>query len=176
MFTRTHVRWLRFSTLAMAVALTVTLPFLSLVPAVETQKREVHVKDIRDGNIVVVGLLGHPMYEMMTLRGVWRELPDPGETDLSDKSGMGLFVTHVNGRQLPAQVAFPTDFVDAVDRREQEVSGRVGDAWELRGYESCAFLGRPEEYRKELGYKARQQALGLAPRLNVIVTKTMREK
>jgi len=83
-----------------------------------------------------------------------------------------LIVTHVNSRQLPTPVAYERELVHSVDRQEHEVRGSDGDTWEMRGYESCGFLGQPDDYTKELGLGVPQQRYGFASELHLIVTKS----
>ncbi|MGD0897395.1 MAG: formylglycine-generating enzyme family protein [Thermoguttaceae bacterium] len=132
--------------------------------AKNTEKQEVRVKDIQDGNIIVLGVLGQPVHQMMTLRGVWKKQP-------VGKEGIVLLVTHVNNRQLAKPVPYEAQLVYSVDRQDHEVRGSDGDTWEMRGYESCGFLGSPDGYTKELGLAVSQQWYGFASELHVIVTK-----
>jgi hypothetical protein len=116
-------------------------------PEGKNNKPEVRLDDLRDGKVVVVGLLGMPLHEMMRMQGTWRTPED-------DKDVVPvLFITHVNGQKRQDAVRFKDHFVSAVDRGGRKVlpPKNADVTWEMYGYESYRDCFVPDEYSKAIG-------------------------
>lgn len=112
-------------------------------PAVVT----VRVEDI--GEIVrVLGTLGAPLREVLSVHGTWVELSDGPE-----KPGSTLWfrVTEVNGWRLAKPVGFRQLDVKVIERGGKLVEGVSGERWELRAYETWPDYSPPLDFVKELG-------------------------
>jgi hypothetical protein len=139
-------------------------------PIAKKEKKEVSVKDIREGNVVVIGLLGKPLHEMIHLKGTWKT-PE-GDKDIVPV----LLVNEIEGKELPEPVSFKDYLVKAVDENGKKIAAKKhsDDTWEMEGYEIFTDDRVPEAYSKMLGKDSRayQQPVGpLRSELVVIVTK-----
>lgn len=106
---------------------------------------EVRVGDINAGRVRLIGRLGEPLGQMLTVAGTWKE---------SDrKSGDLEFVAdRVNGTLLREPVIFKEPRVKVV----KAVSYKLGTRWTLRAYETGEFTVTPEAYWKESGLGTQQ--------------------
>jgi len=104
----------------------------------ETPITKVLASDIGK-RVQIIGLLGHPLGKLVTLRGSWtfpRELEKDGQPTFA--------VTSVNGKKLNNPVKFRnSDFHCVVGGLDDEIPQREGDTWEVRGCESGRFFGAP---------------------------------
>ena len=94
--------------------------------------------------VQVIGLLGHPLGEMIDIRGHWRS-PAPRSKERS----LRFHVTEVNGQPIDRPVEF---FQRDVQVRKENPKPAHGAVWELRGIETGSFRGLPAPvYRAEIG-------------------------
>jgi hypothetical protein len=105
----------------------------------------IRADDIGD-KVMVLGRLGHPLGEMMTVKGVWAA---PKSTE-SWKDRLIFHVTSVNGKQLAEPAIFNVYVVDVVDRARKTVCPSAGELWEVRAYENWSLRNQPADYWKEV--------------------------
>jgi hypothetical protein len=110
--------------------------------------------------IRIIGLMGHPLGEMISIEGVWYSRP-------RSKDGNARFrVMRINGVQLKRPVDFGPGLVSPLDRQGygpnrilehlKEIEPEIGDVWELRGFETGAVRGLSGQALKELGLAVQQ--------------------
>jgi hypothetical protein len=108
----------------------------------------VYVENARQKDkTVVIGRLGQPLREVMSLKGIW---VDPGKL-VKDRS-LRFQVLEVNGRELDKPVDFYLRCVEVVKERDNKIRPTAaGEKWELRAYEAWTNYGHPQKYWDELG-------------------------
>jgi hypothetical protein len=120
----------------------------------EGKAQEKVIKTVKASDLIkkvtVIGELGHPLGEVVTIRGKWRN-------DL-DKGGEGscFVVTHVNGRKLDREVKFWEPHVLPWKERYKgtgmdPIRPSTGEVWDLSGFESGILQGLSNSALKELG-------------------------
>jgi hypothetical protein len=96
-------------------------------------------------NVQLIGRLGHPLGELLTIRGVWF-------TEPSLNGGSWFCVFRVNETALETPVEFSGaslhDLTGKVlfrqlSRLETTASPATGEVWELRGVEAGGYVGEP---------------------------------
>ncbi len=116
-------------------------------------------EDIAAGRAVILGRTGVALNQLVTIRGV------VVEGDRSKPSGASFRVTHVAGRAVKkpfefsyydvafAQVGQQADrFLPDVVEEKGFTGARVGEVWELRGFEKSSIFSRfPAEMYEESG-------------------------
>ena len=104
-------------------------------------------------DVAIVGKLGVPLGETVTIRGSWRRSASKSDKEPTD----GFRVTHVNDKALATPVVFAE-----IDRKEYDEKLTTfpwdGDIWELQGYESGGVVGMPDQAWKELGLPMQSSA------------------
>jgi hypothetical protein len=111
--------------------------------------------DLASGKVVVIGKLGVPLRQMMSIRGTWRN-PPVGET-ATQVSELLFHVTHIDGKALGEPIDFGQKNVDVTyplpwDGDDEKARGPTplnGAAWEIRGYESFVSPDHPPRFDKE---------------------------
>jgi hypothetical protein len=120
--------------------------------------------------VQIVGDLGKPLGELMTIRGHWIK-PPPGETK-SQFDGWEFAVTVVNGTRPDQPVRIKKLFLHYFGPRHAGETDPLlydGDiVWELRGYEEAIYgLGTPvrarQEYDQQLSPEVRRTPVAAAP-------------
>lgn len=103
----------------------------------------IRVSDIGD-RILIVGRLGYPLGDLVTIEGEWM-LPEALQRGLQSKdTDLKLRVTTVNGNRLDESILIPVMWVSPIiDRQGLAVTPKAGDVWEARGIESGRFHGIP---------------------------------
>jgi hypothetical protein len=128
---------------------------ISPISTAENQTHELqalHYSDI-PGKVQIIGKLGVPLGELVTVRGRWTA-PFPSKPTFAV-----FMVNEVNGRPLDPPTKF--DEVEPVFGKDEEVTKRaVGEEWELRGVETGGFVGFSDKVWEELG----QPSAGRPPR------------
>jgi hypothetical protein len=119
-------------------------------PANDAKKREpieVQIDDISRGQVQIIGKMGHPLGQFVSVRGTW----EPPATSKPDSSPT-FVVDQVNGRRLDAPVEFTV--VEPVSESIKDAAfatRELGTLWELRAVESGGFEGFRDEVWQELG-------------------------
>ena len=111
----------------------------------------VQASDIGKG-VLILGNLGYPLGERITIRGEWSAYPPPPEGYFPGKPDCELLlvVTSVNGERLAEPVKFPEWRVSPAIRGEDAGLRRsVGDVWEIVGAELGGYEGIPPIYSSE---------------------------
>ena len=110
----------------------------------------IRVSDIGD-RILIVGRLGYPLGDLVTIEGEWM-LPEALQRGLQSKdTDLKLRVTTVNGNRLDESILIPVMWVSPIiDRQGLAVTPKAGDVWEARGIESGRFHGIPRAVFEEL--------------------------
>ena len=129
----------------------------------------VTAEDLATGKVIVIGKLGVPLTTMRTIRGTWQP-PPRGEHPLKDASLL-FHVTHVDGKPLDEPVDFHRALVNVSyplpdDGKVNEAKDPVpekGETWEIRGYETGRFQGRPAQFNEELNFPPSQLAVWHRP-------------
>lgn len=110
----------------------------------------------------IIGELGYPLGEVVTIQGKWRN-------DL-DKGGEGscFVVTHVNGKKLDREVKFWEPHVLPWKERYKgtgmgPIRPSIGEVWDLRGFESGILQGLSNSALKELGLFKDNRRLAQGP-------------
>ena len=85
--------------------------------------------------VTVLGRLGKPLREMMTVRGIWEELTGP--QDKPDER-LRFRVTHVNGSTLQRCVNLHRYDLEVVKKDREEVEPAKGEVWKFRAYGNVA--------------------------------------
>jgi hypothetical protein len=96
--------------------------------------------------VQIVGLLGYPLGELVTIRGTWvqpRWLPGQPPKDNTPS----FSVTSVNGKLLKTPVDF---YFFSGARGAAEIPRWEGTVWEVRGCETGGFRGTPRQVRDDV--------------------------
>jgi hypothetical protein len=116
----------------------------------ESKVKMVNYRDIPE-RVQIVGKLGHPLGELVTVRGWW--------TTLLLKPKPPVFVVdQVNGKRIDPPAEF--DRVQPVSEGSDGPVHAVGEEWELRGVETGGFIGFGKNVYDELGEPATQKSPG----------------
>jgi hypothetical protein len=112
--------------------------------------QRIRASDIGD-RVLIIGLLGHPLGEVVTIQGEWL-FPEVPEGTLPGKDHqLELVITLVNGKRLDKPPRFSSSMVSPIiGGRVQDIPRRAGDVWEVRGIESGRYRGIPADILGEL--------------------------
>ncbi len=103
---------------------------------------EIQADDLTSRRAQIIGRLGYPLGEMVTIRGQWkppgRRVKDPA---------FHFVVTEVEGKKLATPVDFHSRGVFLP--RHTTPDSLVGKICELRGYERGSFWGDPGRFHRE---------------------------
>lgn len=104
--------------------------------------QQIQADDITSRRVQIIGRLGRPLGEMLTIRGRWKR-PGPRVKD----PAFHFVVTEVDGKNL----ATPVDFHDrGVYLPGEATPESLADKiCELRGYEGGSFWGDPGRFNRE---------------------------
>ena len=108
----------------------------------EPPMRKVLATDIGT-RVQIVGRLGYPLGELVTIQGAWIRPPGPPGMPVKDDSPR-FTVTHVNGKKLETPVSFDA-FLFSEAWGVEEIPRQEGPVWEVRGCETGGFRGTPRE-------------------------------
>ena len=97
-------------------------------------------------SVTVLGRLGHPLHEMMTVRGVWLE---SDEVLSKPDNPLRFHVTHLNARQLDPAIEFHVYDIMVQEKPGIEVEPAKDEQWELRAYETWPVRDHPQDYWAE---------------------------
>jgi hypothetical protein len=97
--------------------------------------------------VQIIGRLGYPLGELVTIRGAWIRPRGLANQPLKDDTPY-FSVTSVNGRRLETPVIFEGVFFSNAWGAE-EISRQERPVWEVRGCESGGFRGTPREVRDD---------------------------
>ncbi len=101
----------------------------------------------------LIGRLGHPLGEMMTVEGSWG-----GPKGLEKESSLRFFVSSVDGKPLENPVEFYVERVNARNKSGAKVTPASGDRWTMHAFETGDYFGAvPKKYTDEL-HKPEQAA------------------
>jgi hypothetical protein len=157
---RSVVCFLRRTSLALAMLVCLTSPcsdFLSAAIRLQAQERQapaaqrIRASDIGI-SIEIVGRLGSPLGEVLTVQGKWSSWDASGrEVLLIKETGPRFLVTAVNGKQLNKPVDFRGALVSPIVREAEmpDIHPDTGDVWELRVIEVGGYRGVPAAAYKE---------------------------
>jgi hypothetical protein len=109
--------------------------------------KRVQTSDIGHG-VIIVGRLGEPMDEGITIRGEWVTYPPPSpDSSLLPKDPrLSLVVTDVNGKPLVEPVTFDQRDVHRIGYHlDGEPVPKVAELWELNGAEMGGYTGYPSK-------------------------------
>lgn len=106
------------------------------------QVQQIQADDITSRRIQIIGRLGHPLGEMLTIWGQWKR-PGP----LVKDPAFHFVVTEVEGKKLATPVDFHSRGVYLP--REATPESLVDKLCELRGYEGGSFWGDPGRFHRE---------------------------
>lgn len=114
------------------------------------QPKEILAKDLHNGKVQIVGLLGKPYGEILHIRGVW-EAPKkkvPGKDEYPV-----LRITHVDGKSLADahQLLISGKYVQRLQYEENSRPWQPSDVYEGNVYESGGYIREPEEVSRTLG-------------------------
>jgi hypothetical protein len=116
----------------------------SQVIAAESPMKTVLAADIGK-SVQIIGRLGRPLGELVTLRGSWR-FPEKIMKDMAPS----FRVLSVNGKQLKDPVEFVANgFFYPVVSHVAEIPWDEGKVWEVRGYETGEFRVTPREVARD---------------------------
>lgn len=121
---------------------------------------QVHAADIPK-RAQIIGYLGHPLGEIIEIRGEWRTHFFKGSFD-----ELRLHVTDVNGRELDQPIEFDGDIekVDGAANRGPIPGRAAGDIWEMRGLEIGDTWRVPgQAYAEASGPEGEWQVPGMRP-------------
>lgn len=104
--------------------------------------QQIQADDIASRRIQIIGRLGHPLGEILTIRGQWRP---PGRR-VKDPA-FHFVVTEVEGKKLATSVEFHSRGVYLP--RDATPESLVDKLCELRGYEGGGFWGDPGRFHLE---------------------------
>lgn len=117
----------------------------------QPKARTISADDLSSGKIVVIGRLGLPLRQMMTIRGTW-DYPEQVPGRVLKIHELRFRVSHVDGKKLAKPLDFDKDLVQVTkigDRNSLQPS--QGEEWEFRGFETGSFRARPQQYYLETG-------------------------
>lgn len=120
---------------------------ISIAADQKPKTRSVHYSDM-PGRVRIMGKLGRPLGQLVTVRGRWRAQDEskPGQPAV-------FVVEQVGGRLLDPPAEF-TD-VEVVWKEDAAFEKKtVGEEWELRGVETGGFVGFGDEVWEEVGMQA----------------------
>ena len=102
-------------------------------------------------SVEIVGTLGLPLGEVLTIRGEW-SMHDLSGRRLSMKETWLMFIVFtINGKELEKPVEFREFLVSRIDSLAvEEAKPAVGEIWEMRGVELGRYHGVPPEAVTEL--------------------------
>lgn len=104
--------------------------------------QQIQADDITSRRVQIIGRLGHPLGEMLTIRGQWKP-PGQRVKDLA----FHFVVTEVEGKKLATSVEFHGRGVSLP--RGATPESLIGKLCELRGYEGASFWGGPARFHRE---------------------------
>lgn len=114
-----------------------------------TKPKQVFAKDLDDGSIQIIGLLGKPYGEIIQIRGVW-EAP----TKRNFKNDYpNLRITHLDGERLDHdhEVLISAMYVHRLEFDQDAKPWQPGDVYEGRVFESGAYIRNPGKVDEILG-------------------------
>jgi hypothetical protein len=130
----------------------------------EKQIVTIRVQDIPE-KVQIIGRLGHPLEDLLTIQGKWLVSNDKGES-------LHFLINHINGKELKEKVELNEMQIEAIfpnckgrvpNRSESwdwkfDLSGKMsppkpldGEEWEMLGIESGFFDWYSAEAAKEIG-------------------------
>lgn len=143
--------------LCFGVLLLVMTFALAKSPSTTTAESRKHMTDVSVEDIGtkvrLVGRLGVPLGEMMTLTGIWA-FPDDNVKDASIR----FTVMDVNGKRLDNPVVFNVSQMGVLSKQGENVipprkehRNLDGLTWTMRAYESGRVNQIPQQYFTEIG-------------------------
>ena len=140
------VRRVCYLLLAMAVIMTPILFSARTSTARSADKANKEAKPISFDELAttyrIIGRLGKPLGEFVTVRGMWEENKE------NVKFGsLTMRITHIDGRECDRNLVY--HLRDVYSDTVKSVRPSHQDRWEIRGYETIEFTGTPKGYFEE---------------------------
>ena len=100
-------------------------------------------------SVRLLGKLGSPIREVMSVSGIWVKL-----TEGPSKPGSSLWfrVAEVNGKRLNKPMEFRALDVEVLGKGGKTIEPVNGEQWELRAYETWPGYGHPSDFLEEMGH------------------------
>ncbi len=100
-------------------------------------------------SVQVVGRLGPPLRQVMSVEGTWMEIEFTQPQPKPD-TRLRFRVETVNGKRLDKPVDLRSLDLNVIDKDGKEVELVVGEKWVMRAYETWPDYGHPHDYAEDL--------------------------
>jgi hypothetical protein len=116
------------------------LAFAIQIPAVEVMEaQKITITDINSGKVVIVGKLGVPIGELVTISGAWKQPISSAKGPTKAGPRPTFEISEINGHQPLEPIVFQQR--DITEVFHGLIDTEIGRVQRFEAYESCRYIG-----------------------------------
>ena len=133
-------------------------------PRKKHSDRTLHVDDVAEGRVTLIGRLGVPVGTVVEVEGVWQK-PSGKQVKFQDYS---LTITAVNGNDVENDIAFEGELDISRVMGSNKDYKELKKLKKFRAFESFAYEGIPDEAWDERGSPVAYPRVGYFSRIHIL--------